>query len=111
MVKTFLHTMKNLYSGPRPDLKSVVSLNPHKVEPVILSSKKPVLVIATVSLTEDNEYEDGDIEESIHEFDTVSEAKEFSKAKRDPDKNPVETRILEFRNLKWELIEHLETSL
>jgi len=93
--------MKNLYSGPRPDLKSVV----------ILASKKPVVVIVTVSLTEDNEYGDGDIEESIHEFDTVSEAKKFSKTKRDPDKNPVETRIFEFRNLKWELIDCLSTSL
>jgi hypothetical protein len=103
--------MKNLYSGPRPDLKSVISLNPCKSEPVTLVSKKPVVVVLTVSLTEDNEHGDGDIEELIYEFDTVLEAKEFSKTKRDPDKAPVETRIFEFRNLKWELIEHLSASL
>jgi|SRR6266851_2924529 len=103
--------MKNLYSAPRPDLTAVVSINPYREEPVILTCEKPVVVILTVTLTEDTEHGDGEACESNYEFETVSEAKEFAKAKRDPDKNPVKTKILEFRNRKWELIEHLSTSL
>ena len=52
--------------------------------------------------------EDTDV--SQHEFDTVTEAKAFAESQRNPDRNPVETKILEFRNQEWRVIEHLEAS-
>jgi hypothetical protein len=78
--------MKNLYSGPRPDLKSVISLNPHKSEPVILVSKKPVVVVLTVSLTEDNEHGDGDIEELFTNLMPFSKQRNFRKQNAIPIK-------------------------
>jgi len=93
---------------------------------VVLTSKKPVAVLLTKVLSEGIERHDGsgmcpvdeggdgfhvqDVDGSKHEFDNVSDAKKFARAQHNPDKNPVETQILEFRNRKWEVIEHLSTS-
>lgn len=107
--------MKTLYFGPRTDQNAV--LPEGGLEPDTLSSIKPVVVLRTVILTEAIDRDDGsgeqpveeggdgnrvqDVASSQHEFDTVSEAMEFAKAQHQPDQNPVETKILEFRNRKW----------
>ncbi len=118
-------SMQIVYSAPLPGLRSVTFAEPMG-QVVVLSSKKPVVVLLKKVLSEGIERYDGsgmrpvdeggdglrvqDVDESKHEFDDVSDAKKFARAQHNPDRNPVETQILEFRNQKWEVVEHLSTS-
>lgn len=112
--------MQQLYSAPLPDV--ICPTLKGGYEDFILSSQKPVVVLLTKVIAEAIERDDDsglrpieegghgmlvqDTDGSQHEFDTVNEAKEFARAQYAPDRNPVETKILEFRNGKWEVIEH-----
>lgn len=109
------------YTAPRPDLKAVVSVGPHRSENVVLTSKKPFVVLVTVIVAEGRDNGSGvepiekqthgiqvfDEEHSQHEFDSLDQAIAFVASQYNPDGNPVKTKVFEFKDGSWEAVRNV----